>query len=844
MSQKKNFVKKGHLYRSLVATALIANGVFQFITPVLAEGTAGGQPIDNTATATYEDPNNPGETLNTTSNTVTVTVAEVAGITVTPANTEFKDGGDVGGDGKINVGDSIYYNYTVTNVGNDPTKFRVPDQPTVTGPATLDGKVEISYDGGQTWEEVAQGGTTSNSIDPDESVLVRVPVKVEPGAQSGDKITVKLGDTPGDEQNVPRSSDGGDVYTVDNGDADGVTGEVAGTPANGVREASATLEAVVDSDLKTYTLAKVLKVRSNHTVAGADGPSDDTVTYDLSLQVENTDPTGNGISPAPLEGTAIPGLTGDNILVSDAIPVATKLESVVVPPGWTAVYTDTAVSTIATKATWQNLNPNAIPANVTRVGFVRTGSIAPGQQVNGFKVTVKVTSTDSSVIVANIAQLFGESPTGKDVYDESGDNNPSNYDPQTQLFPGTTTPGELPPDELPDSEIDDGSIDPTDRDNNGIPDEAETLGVDTQNNNTGTGAGGEVNVFTISQVGDTSLLNGPKDAPDAVAENDNNKDFTNKSSLVPAETKPGTAIDPDGVSFTNTVLNTGLAAADIVLQPIAPETTTDLPDGTVVTITYDSQLATYTYNDGVFTLSSGTPVKIPQVAANATQNYGVEVNLPAGTKLSTDTDVQRGYPVPIKAFVDNDGNDAPDDDGNGNPAENITIDRVYTGYLQMVKETRVLKATGPNVAPGDETFSTTAKKPAPGNILEYRITYKNISEPQSGTDNVILNASDIKITEDGTNDTLGNNWAKDNDNNGEIDTSNITGSAKDSGNANIQFTPNGDQTGTTPTTDVTKYVVTVSKDVAPQEMRTFIFQRRINGTGLTGNPPAPPAPPN
>ena len=75
MSQKKKFVKKGRVYRSLVASALIANGVFQFVAPVLAEGGAAGQTIDNTATATYEDPNNPGVTINTTSNTVQVTIA-------------------------------------------------------------------------------------------------------------------------------------------------------------------------------------------------------------------------------------------------------------------------------------------------------------------------------------------------------------------------------------------------------------------------------------------------------------------------------------------------------------------------------------------------------------------------------------------------------------------------------------------------------------------------------------------------------------------------------------------------------------------------------------------------
>ncbi len=901
MPQKNHFVKKGQLYRSLVATALIANGVFQFIAPVLAEGGAGGQTIDNTATATYEDPNNPGETINTTSNTVQVTIAEVAGITVTPANIDFVQDTGAGGqpDGKINVGDKIYYNYTVTNVGNDPTKFRIPDQPTVTGPATLttfdspdnpgtvDGPVEISYDGGTTWESIPPGGTTTNSIEPDQSVLVRVAVEVEPGAQSGDKITVQLGETPGDDQNIPRSSDGGDVYTVDNGDGDGVAGEVPGVPSNGVREASATLEATVDSDLKTYTLAKVLKIRTDHTTAGDPGPSGDTVTYDLSLEVENTDPTGNGISSAPLQGTPIPGLTGDNILVSDAIPKGTKLKSVVVPPGWQAVVTTTPISPTApaNKATWQNLaDPNTIPANVTRVGFVRTGSIAPGQQIGGFKVTVELdTTADTSVTIANVAQLFGTSTTGAPVYDESGDNNPSNYNDDGTPMAGTditggpnNTPDGIPdvqpdgnndgnPDFFPDNLIDDGFIDdPADADGDGTTDANETpadVEIDRQNNNTGSGTGGEPNVFTISLQGDVSVLNGPKDKPDAVAENDNNKDFTNKSSLVPADSKPGIGIDPDGVSFTNTIQNTGNATASIVLVPnnITDNTKfADLPNETLVTITHNSNSATYKYNatngEFVFESGQGTANNNPISATNPLRidgvsklgdtgdkvNYGVEVNLPDGTKLSTDEDVERGYPVPIRAFVDNDTDGAADVDGTTNqPAQNITIDRVYVGYLQMVKETRVIKADGPDVATGEDVFSKDNKNPAPGNILEYRITYKNISEPQSGTGNIILKASDIKITEDGTLSTAQgdgkNNWALDNDNNGEIDTSNITNSATDSGGANIEFTPNGDQTGTTQATDVTKYVVVVSDDVEPQEIRTFSFQRRINATGLTGD---------
>ena len=63
--------------------------------------------------------------------------------------------------------------------------------------------------------------------------------------------------------------------------------------------------------------------------------------------------------------------------------------------------------------------------------------------------------------------------------------------------------------------------------------------------------------------------------------------------------------------------------------------------------------------------------------------------------------------------------------------------------------------------------------------------------PQAGSGNVILNADKVVITEDGTtfDDTPAgtNNWALDNDNNGQIDTSNIIGSAKDSGAATIQF---------------------------------------------------------
>ena len=605
-------------------------------------------------------------------------------------------------------------------------------------------------------------GLETDSVNPGEVVKVRVPVRVNDDAPSDAEISVELGNTDPDAQNQPRTDNPEDVYTVDNTGME--NGDVAGVPVNGVREASATQTITVDSSLATYALATILKTNSNYTSAGATGPIGDTLGYNLSLEVLDTDPTGNNISPVALQGKAVPGLTGTNILVSDAIPAGTKLSTVTAPAGWTAVYSIQDPTTIdANAATWTTTPPSDL-ATVRRVGFVKTGSVDPGTTVPGFNITVEVTSTESSVTVANVAQLFGATSNGNDVYDESGDAQPSNYDEVNQLFPNTTQPGEVPT-TIPDTEVDDGYIDPTDNDDgngggtpNGTPDELEGpdgIGTDTNNDNTGTGAGGEANVFRINAVGVSSLLNGPDGAPTANVGGDNNIDFTNKSANVPAgeDSEPGSQINPDSVSFTNTIQNTGNSNADIILLPQAPANVGDLPNGSVVTLTYDNngtpETAAYTYDGaGNFTPNAGTtnPIKILAVASNDTRSYTVDVDLPDDTDLSTNDGVERGYPVPIRAFVDNDGDgvaDTVDDDNDATTpevaAQNVTINRVYVGYLKLVKESRILQGTGPAIADGEGVFSGTAKNPRPGNIIEYQINYENISEAAGGPGNVVLN---------------------------------------------------------------------------------------------------------
>lgn len=845
VNRNKSVNKQRQRYQSLVATALLTSSLFQFIAPVLADGTAGGQSISNTATATYEDPNAPGTTINATSNTVTVTVAEVAGITVTGSGVIDNNGGSVA------VNDLLTYTYTLTNVGNDPTKFHIPNQATTTGPGTVSGvlpadkngatpasgTLQYSTDGGATWTNVTAGGVDTPSIPVSGTVLVRVPVTVQTGAQSNDVIKVTLGNTPGDAQNQLRSPDGGDVYTLDN--ADGSPGEVAGAPINGTREASITQQIQVDNTVKTVALATILKTRTGYNAGNPAVLNDDVLTYGLSLRVESNDVTNRGLTPAALAGTSInvDGSAVTRILVSDALPASTTLNGTPTAPlGWIVVYAgEDPATTTADQALWKTNPTQVTGGTVKRVGFINNPSsistVATGTTVTGFTVQVTTTGITGTTAtdVNNIAQVFGKTAgdsTSALLFDDSGDQNPDNINPTTGAFPTTVDPGYY---------------------------ATTPANTDTGNNNQGANSvTGDVNVYTVSVAQTNSVLNGPNNAPDATGPSGlTNDDFTNKSAFVPPNTAPGSTLDPQSVGFTNTIKNNGTATSDITIVPTAPATATDLLTGTKVTVTYNNQSAVYTYNSGTgaFTIATGnTPIKISGVAAGASVNYGLEVDLPTGTPLSTDTG--KGFPVPITALIDT-NNDGVVNTGEVN---NISIDRVYTGFLQVVKVSRVLQGTGPAVGAGQGDFESTPgyinngttidpnsavadvpRNPAPGNIIEYQIRYKNISDAQAGTGNVILNANKVVITEDGTVGAAGNNWALDNDNNTQIDTSNIVGSAKDSGASTIQFfsgnpaTTSGiDQTGTTANTDVSKYINTPTGQVAPGVQRTFTFQRKIN----------------
>ena len=820
-NHSKRTNSKSSFYR-LIAATLTMGGV-SLLFPLLASAqnaTAAGTPIINRATGTYEDPSQPGITIDTTSNTVTVTVAEVAGITVT-------DGGTTDSTPLTPIlgTDTITYAFLITNVGNDTTSILIP-APVITGPATLTGTItyDIDANGDGTFELLGQTLIAAQAaiLRPGGGIRVNVPVLVDATATSGAPIVVRLGDTPPNDngattQNQLSTNLATDLRTVDA--ANGTAGETTGIPTNGEREASRFIRVLVGATPQAF--AAILKTQgiSSNNATPADF-SDDEQTYNLELRVDNAAPAGASpsLTPADLAGTPITvtGLgTVNRILVSDAIPANTVLIAApIAPAGWTVVYTTSPTATLANAATWTTTAPGVFPAPaITRVGFINDGPIARGTTVTGFSFQVRTIGLPAAAggSIYNIAQLFGQSVGGTTVvYDESGDRTPSNFNDDGTGGPGLTTGVANP------------SID----------------GLDNVGNNTGTGTGGENNVLTLAPAG--TLLNGPLGNPAAVGPTNNNDDFTDRSTTIPVNTAPGTLIDPPSLTFTNTLnAPSTTALTNVLLRPVAPATATDLPVNTTVTLTYAGQSAVYTYNGTQFIFSGGTAIQIPTIPGNSSVNYTVAIDLPTS---ALSTDLGRGYPVPILAFSDVSG------DGilQASESNNTTINRVYTGFLRLIKNSQVLVGTGPAVLGTDGTLDSNLKTPSPGNILRYVISYSNIATPPVGAGNAILNATNVAIFDSGVLNTAifpvlpnGNNWGQDYNPNipSVIDTSHVVGSAIDSGTGSVitffagaaGTTSVTEQTGTTQATDITRYVNTLSVPVAPgSPPRTFEFQRRLN----------------
>jgi hypothetical protein len=898
MNHHSSTIKK--CYLALVGTALITASLFQFSLPVFAAGTAAGQIIRNTATGTYED--NDGNDYTIDSNTVEITVAKVAGITNIPTGfTDETNETDDPTNTSVLTGDTVSFEFTITNVGNDKSDIYIPGtaaniKTKGLSTAAADFKVEVSgINPGSNPSFLAYPSAgIVKDVPVNGKIIVKVTSKVT-ATVTGAPIEVQLGDTGSNtDPNFPvadtqnQFDDGGSIAGYPD-DVKVAANEVrtlnpTSTPTSGVpnpnldpeqqKEASAVKQVSLGSN--PQAMVKIEKTREidDTLVANTNTPlNDNVITYKLGLEVLNNSPSAQ-FTPGKLKGRDLSArLTSTTVndktnlvLVSDAIPDKTRLKeelpvSFTDNDGrtWTAVYT-IADSTVATNdIEWETTAPDL--TDVTRVGWVYNANstqdaIDPGTIVSGFTFDVVTTGlTASGGDVANLAQVFGSTDGGSNVFDESGDQDPSNF--------SGPNPGP--------SETDSGST--------GIADPA-NHGVDTDNNNSATASpGGEDNVITIGAPG--ALINGPNGKPEATGKifdqgPDNNHDFQNKGignfdsvSCAPATISSGNAqsgkgckLNPDAIEFTNTFKNPGLGSlSNVLLQPVKPSdilggTDAHLPNGTKVTIKYGTLTAVYNYTlsgaTGSFALdtsiASNAHIKITSMAAGVSLDYTVTIDLPANTELSTD--VGHGYAVPIIAFVDSDNDNILDAVEN----RNYTVNQVYTDFIKIEKQVKVLKPDG-TLRAGMDFADNSVKNPLPGDTLVYRVNYRNISELQTGNGgNLVLDGKSVMIDENGTQAGItsvggtskdkGNNWGLDNNGDGDLDTINVQNSATDSSSGSTVNYYTGaspesstdkysvdtlTSAGTTdPGETVTGYRVTIPTLAPSTSKSTFEFQRKVD----------------
>lgn len=837
----------GGLYRPLAIATLIASGLFQPLLPVLAAGTPAGTNISNTATATYKNDPAAIDTIEATSNTVTIEVAEIAGLAAEPSGFNDRDGGSV------QAGDVLEYDFKVTNVGNADTNLSIPGVDDLITENFDVSAIEVYDSAGDLVGTISPGdnpqllvgtgtdnlgfdpdGDTNTGFEADDFITIRVIGTPAAGTRANDPVRVILGNT-GEDDNQPPTQNQPDDDDPINGDTTPLDVDLRTvnfgpeTPENGQREASASQSIPFASSKTPVALAQIEKVAAT-APGGTSDADDDLITYGLSLNVRDTSPNA-AFDPQDLAGTEISvnGTTATHILVSDAIPVGTSLDAAAAPTGsWTPVYTASPTTTSALDADWRtDVNAATVggPGNVTRIGFIFTanGTIAAGDTSPTLEFTVITDELDpAGGQVANIAQVFGTTdgdPDAEIVYDESGDSNPNNFNDDG------TPPEETGPNADPNPTG--TNYDPTTDD--GIADPSQD-GTDNRGDNTGTGPDGEATVVNSGvAAGADELSNGPSGDPAAVGPTDSNDDFTNVSTDVPAGLGTNDPIpSPNAVLVDNTVRNpatTGFVS-NVTLEPIQPSqaeandesaatgqygANADIPEGTEVTIVYDDgtnlRTATYTYTaadgfeldrsttdttgtvvdpDDLAALSpdavnAETPINIGNLAAGQSVDYQVIVQLPDADGTDDVTPLDE-IPVPIVAFPDddpeNDGdNNDPSDDANGTrgfsgeSTNNISINRVYTGYMELIKEARILDEGGtpvdnPNSTDPDEwSADFTNFEVQPGQFIEYRISYRNISSPLVGSGNVGLTAYEFQVIEDGNatdvNTVSGadNNWA-------------------------------------------------------------------------------------
>lgn len=595
-----------------------------------AQTTTADTQIKNQATATYSDSD--GGSYDTVSNTVTVIVAKVSGLSIAPDGTT---------DPNVVAGQTgVIFSFQVTNTGNFSDQVRFlsggasvhlsPTSPATITRAVIDITNLGTIDAGDTDIKGNGADILSAAIAQDGSINILVEVSVNAGATSGQTIQVFLGDA------ATGAASGYDNQTPDNAATPSANEvrTVSAASVNGVREARGDRRTTVDNDAQ---------LQLSLTAPAGPVPLGSNIPY--TWQLCNT----GARTASSITLTNAPAGSNSGIFIIAPIPAGTALAaSQSFPAGVGVLYsTSPLASNPITGATWTATQPAPL-SSTRRVAFNVGSSLAAGVCSTNIDLVVTITKTDAT-----------------DPITEQGDGYANN-----------------------------------------------TIGTQIT-------AQSPERITTLELVG--KILNGPQGQPGAIGPTDSNDDYTNKSvNTGIASVPPGGNTTASGVvTFTNTIQNSGNSNDTFTLS------VPTYPAGATVKLTVNATQVTVVLNG----TPTGAAVPTLSLAFGASADYQVEVTLPAGKTVLT------GYDTVIRATS-----------GNTNTAFNETIDRVYTGFVQLVKTATINNTTGI----GD------ADDPVPGAVITFAITYQNISST-GGTGSVTLTATNVVITENGA--TLPNNWA-------------------------------------------------------------------------------------
>jgi hypothetical protein len=341
----------------------------------LAQQTPADTQIKNTASATYSDGS---QNYSTTSNTVTVIVSKVSGLTITPDVTNGSS------DPTVVPGQSgVRFNFTVTNTGNftDNVRFKAAGASvSVAGGMATVASAFIDMNGNNTYEAGTDfdiKGNVADVVSPNvaqnASLSVVVFVNVNGAAPAGSIINVRLGDAD-------------DAAPYDNEPIDSSAGEVrteSAASVNGRREARGDRSATVDNDAQ-LALSLTSPTGTGPVALGSN------ITY--TWQLCNTGArNAASITLANVSGAPVGGDTG--VWIFAPVPQGTTLAAQAFPAG--TLYSNSGVGTDPVSAAqWF-----AVPTGtVTRIAFKAGNTLAPGvgSCSANFSQIVTITTPDAT----------------------------------------------------------------------------------------------------------------------------------------------------------------------------------------------------------------------------------------------------------------------------------------------------------------------------------------------------------------------------------------------------------------------------------------------------------------